>query len=107
MLSAENDSGAQSLTRTTKLKLKIVGFLANITVEPLFFVSLFTIVFYSIISQQFIYQQISAKYGLANATQSSLCKTSNASNLTKELQSIVSAETSSWVLYLNIAGKFF
>ena len=60
---------------------------------------------YSIISQQYVYQQTAKKYGLANNSKSTACHSNQISNDTKELQAKVSAETSAWVLYLNIAGK--
>ena len=91
-----------------KLLVKIGNAFSRITVEPLLVVSLFTIVMYSIISQQYIYQQTAKKYGLIdNATKSASCSAGNISDATKELQAKVSAETSTWVLYLNIAGTIF
>jgi len=44
-----------------------------------------------------------ASWNLAAKLES--CSSSNISNDTNELQARVSAETSAWVLYLNIAGK--
>ena len=78
-----------------------------ISVEPLLAVSMFTIVMYSIISQQFIYHQIAIKYGVENLTDPSSCESNNYTHETIHLLNLVSAETSSWILYLNIAGKPF
>lgn len=85
---------------------KLIKSMMKISVEPLLLVSLFVIVMYSIVSQQFIYHQISIKYGLNYTNKTSACKSDILSNETKILLSKVSSETSTWILYLNIAGIF-
>ena len=111
MTTSEDENSSQfetSLTATSskwKQINRICKTCSKITVEPLLMVSLFTVVMYSSISQQYIYQQMAKKYGLANNSKSTACHSNQVSNDTKELQAKVSAETSAWVLYLNIAGK--
>ena len=83
------------------------GVCFKITVEPLLAIILFTLVMYSMLSQQYIYHQTSQKYGLTNATKPASCELNNISNITKELQVKVSAESSTWILYLNMAGIIF
>ena len=99
----KDESKTEIICLKASLFSKTCQIVKKVSVEPLLFVSLFVIVMYSIISQQFIYQQFSVKYGLDNFTQSSACH-SNLSNETKVLHNKVSIETSNWVLYLNIAG---
>nr|XP_018671691.1 proton-coupled folate transporter-like [Ciona intestinalis] len=78
--------------------------LPRVSVEPLLFSSMMFITMYTMISQQYIYKRFSFDNGLINATGKYSQCFLNSTDPRAQLEKKVSAETSLWVLYLNVAG---
>ena len=78
-----------------------------ISVEPIIFSASLAIFLYSIISSEYIYFRIAKDHGInINSTDDTCAFSSNGTANNAEALKKVSAETSDWMLYTNLAGFF-
>lgn len=91
-LKNDSDDDDTSVSSTKKFR---------VTTEPLLICAKLITILHRLWATQYIFEELSRKNHLVtNGT--NLCESTNAT--THELYAKVSAETSEWVLYLNLAG---
>ena len=79
----------------------------SISVEPALFSASLAIYLYSIIASQYIYYRIAKDYGVDTTSDDGSCSLpTNATTNETEILERVSAETSDWILYTNLAGLY-
>ena len=77
-----------------------------ISVEPVLFSAALSIYLYAIISNQYIYYRIAKDYGVHVNASGDSCNSPGTNGTTNhsEILEKISAESSEWIMYTNIAG---
>ena len=84
-----------------------MSYIKTISVEPVLFSAALSIYLYAIISNQYIYYRVAKDYGIHVNASGDSCNPPNGTNTTtnhSEILEKISAESSEWIMYTNIAG---